>query len=621
VNHIQQGDKLWKRLRAAGLCVSVALASVPLQAGAAPYSGTPAALPSTLEAENFDKGGEGVGYHDLTARNTGKQYRKSEGPDIIRSSDPAGGGYVVNNFQAGEWLAYTVNASASGSYKLALRAAANYSWMKPSFHIEVDGKNVTGSVPVPLTGSWSAFQWVDAPAINLSAGQHTIRVVADAQYFNLNQIRIDTGTATAPADPAPGESYPGTPYTGTPVPLPRVFEAENFDKGGEGVAYHDVVPGNAGGQYRTSESVDIVPSSDSAGGGYVVNNFETGEWMAYTVNVPANGKYDLSIRTASHYASPPAFHFEVDGVNVTGPITVPDTGGWDTFQWVGKTGVNLTAGTHVLKLVADAQYFDVNQISVQASATTTPTTPTSPTTGTPTVLWRAGMEAGNLSEWSDQVTSGSASSVAVTAASAGIPPKAGSWVMRQSVSGSGGTRMVRYGEIDSLVSAGTPFYVSWWDYYPTKISFPIFDYWNMWQVVSRDAGCAYHPIWILDLDGSNSTLKLIWSPNAKAPSEGPHAGESGKRVYTSSAVLPSAQWVFFEVMVKPASDFSGAIKVWLNGQPLFDQSNVKTRFPDGGCSGWMGINHNAYGTNLTPNPATHYVDDVTISLGRMPYAP
>lgn len=613
MNHTQQGDKLWKRFRASGLCVSVALASVPFHAGAAPYSGTAVALPSTLEAENFDKGGEGVGYHDLTARNTGKQYRKSEGPDIIHSLDPAGGGYVVNNFQTGEWLGYTVNAPASGSYKLSLRAAANYSWMKPSFHIEVDGKAVTGSVPVPLTGSWSAFQWVDAPVFNLSAGQHTIRVVADAQYFNLNQLRIE---------PAPAAS---TPYTGTPVALPAVFEAENFDKGGEGVAYRDAVPGNAGGQYRTSESVDIVPSLDSAGGGYVINNFQTGEWMAYTVNVPANGKYDLLIRTASDYSSTPAFHFEIDGVNVTGSIAVPKTGGWDKFQWVGKTGVDLTAGKHVLKLVADAQYFDVNQISVQASTTTAPTSPTPPPTdsnATPTVLWRAGMEAGNLGEWSDQVTSGSASSVAVTASSAGIPPKAGNWVMRQSVSGSGGTRMVRYGEIDSLVKAGTTFYVSWWDYYPKKISFSIYDYWNMWQIASRDSTCAFHPIWVMDLNGSDSTLKLYWSPNKKAPSEGPHAGESGTRLYTSSAVLPTAQWNFFEVMVKPASDFTGAIKVWLNGNLVFDQSNVKTRFPDdGNCSGWMGVNHNAYGDNLTPNPATHYVDDVTISLGRMPYAP
>ena len=624
VHQIRKESHFSKQLRPAAW-LAAALTAVSLHAGAAPYSGTPAALPATLEAENFDTGGEGVGYHDLTASNTGGAFRTSEGVDIIRSLDSAGGGYVVNNFQTGEWLAYTVNAPASGSYNVALRAASNYSSMKPSFHIEVDGTKVTGSVAVPLTGSWSNFQWVDAPAINLSAGQHTIRIVADAQYFNLNQIRFDAGTVAAPSNPAPANSagsYSGTPYTGTPIALPAMFEAENFDKGGEGVAYHDLTPGNVGGQYRTAEDVDIVASTDSAGGGYVIMNFQTGEWLAYTVNVAANGTYDLSVRVSHTDVTTPKLHMEVDGVDVTGPITVPETGSWDTFQWIGKTGVSLSAGKHVIKLVADAEYFRLNQISVLASAPSAPAPAPTPALD-PQVLWRASMEAGNLSEWDDQMNSGSASSAAVTAASAGIPQKSGSWVMQQSITSKAesGTRMERYPEIESLAKSGTPFYVSWWDYYPARISFSKADFFSLWQVVSRDSGGVYHPIWTLNLDGSNSTLQLIWSPDGNAPSPGPHAGESGKRLYASNAVLPVGQWVFFEVMMKPASDFTGAIKVWMNGVPVFDQSNVKMRFPDGGSGGWMGVTHNAYGSNLTPIPATHYVDDVTISLGRMTYAP
>ena len=51
-----------------------------------------------------------------------------------------------------------------------------------------------------------------------------------------------------------------SPYSGTPILVSGTFEAEDFDRGGEGVAYHDNVPGNAGGQYRTSEDVDIIPT-------------------------------------------------------------------------------------------------------------------------------------------------------------------------------------------------------------------------------------------------------------------------------------------------------------------------------------------------------------------------
>src|SRR5688572_31032254 len=101
-----------------------------------------------------------------------------------------------------------------------------------------------------------------------------------------------------------------TPFSGTPIVVPATIEAENFDRGGEGVAYHDSRAGNAGGQYRTSESVDIVSSCDPAGGGYVVNNFSAGEWMKYTISVPQGGNYDIEVRASSKMKAS-AFHVEI----------------------------------------------------------------------------------------------------------------------------------------------------------------------------------------------------------------------------------------------------------------------------------------------------------------------
>jgi len=69
-------------------------------------------------------------------------------------------------------------------------------------------------------------------------------------------------------------------------------------------------------------------------------------------------------------------------------------------------------------------------------------------------------------------------------------------------------------------------------------------------------------------------------------------------------------------MITPSADFTGAIKVWMNGQAASDQSLVKTRFPDVGLGGSMYVTHNAYGSGLTPTSAHHYVDEVTISLDR-----
>ena len=39
-----------------------------------------------------------------------------------------------------------------------------------------------------------------------------------------------------------------TPYGGEPWPIPGIIEAEDFDLGGEGVAYHDIESVNNGGQ-------------------------------------------------------------------------------------------------------------------------------------------------------------------------------------------------------------------------------------------------------------------------------------------------------------------------------------------------------------------------------------
>jgi hypothetical protein len=83
------------------------------------------------------------------------------------------------------------------------------------------------------------------------------------------------------------------------------------------------------------------------------------------------------VRVASSMSEAmPSFHIEVDGVNVTGPLSVPNTGSVTSFQWAGKQGVNLTAGKHVLKVVADTQMFRLNAISVLAAASGSVSNPT-----------------------------------------------------------------------------------------------------------------------------------------------------------------------------------------------------------------------------------------------------
>src|SRR5436305_5796653 len=87
-----------------------------------------------------------------------------------------------------------------------------------------------------------------------------------------------------------------TPFGGTPAAVPGTIQFENFDNGGENVAYHDTTPANEGGQYR-NEAVDLSTASD-AGAGYFVGWTNPGEWENYTVNVASNGAYSVSLRVA-----------------------------------------------------------------------------------------------------------------------------------------------------------------------------------------------------------------------------------------------------------------------------------------------------------------------------------
>jgi len=310
----------------------------PPGSGSVPFGGTPTVVPGLVEAENFDEGGNGVGYRDTTPGNAGGQYRAGD-VDIEDVSD-AGGGHDVGWAVAGEWLKYTVTVAGAGVYDLEFRVAS--AGAGGTFHLEINGSDVTGPLTVPNTGGWQTWTTVRKTGVNLPAGQQEWRLVLDTNgptsaVGNFNYVRA--------AAPAGSSAFGGTPPT-----LPATIQFENFDDGGAGVAYLDTSTGNAGGQYRQTD-VDIESTSDS-GGGYNVAWAFAGEWLNYRVTVATAGTYDLDVRVASA-GSGGTFHIEVDGINKTGSLSVPNTGGWQTWTTIRKSGVALNAGPQVWRVVMD----------------------------------------------------------------------------------------------------------------------------------------------------------------------------------------------------------------------------------------------------------------------------
>jgi hypothetical protein len=310
-----------------------------------PYGGTAWSVPGTIQAENYDTGGFGIGYSTSASSNQGGQYR-DDNVGIENCSD-TGGGYDVGWLTQAEMLNYTVNVTTAGPYTIAIRCAAGMSGGAMHFEDEF-GTNLTGSITIPYTGGYQSWTTINATA-NLQLGQHIIRAVVDsgAGSFNWNYF---TFTQT------PG--LLSTPFGGAPAAIPGSIYAANFDLGGQGIAYNTTATANSGGAYRTAENIGIENCSD-AGVLYDVGWNNSGNWMNYTVSVPAAGTYTVTFRVANG-SSPTTFHLQNSaGQNLTGPVSVAYTGG--SQSWTNASAsITLPAGTQVLTLYIDSTSGGVN---------------------------------------------------------------------------------------------------------------------------------------------------------------------------------------------------------------------------------------------------------------------
>jgi endoglucanase len=181
-----------------------------------PYpNGVAAAVPGSIEAVNYDTGGEGIAYHDTTVGNAGPGIRSNENVDT-EAQIPAGNvGWIVT----GEWLEYTVNVSQAGNYDIKVLVASSPGG--GSYHIEFNGVDKTGLKAVGATGGWGTFVTQTFASIPLSAGVQIMRVFMDAGNFNIGTM---TFAASTGGNHAPVAKATATPTSGA-APLVVAFDA------------------------------------------------------------------------------------------------------------------------------------------------------------------------------------------------------------------------------------------------------------------------------------------------------------------------------------------------------------------------------------------------------------
>ena len=171
------------------------------------------------------------------------------------------------------------------------------------------------------------------------------------RYFVVSALLLSVMAPLSAGAAAPDARPEPKPFKGKAQVIPGVVEAEHFDEGPAGVAYFDVDEENQGADYREPTGVDIEARPD-ASNKHGIGWIREKEWLIYTVEVKEAGEYVLEIPVASNKPGG-TFHIAFDGKNVSGPITIPDTGGWDKLQTLTVKDVTLQAGRQRMKLVME----------------------------------------------------------------------------------------------------------------------------------------------------------------------------------------------------------------------------------------------------------------------------
>ncbi|RED94621.1 putative secreted protein (Por secretion system target) [Marinoscillum furvescens DSM 4134] len=211
------------------------------------------------------------------------------------------------------------------------------------------------------------YKWVER-------GQQYVIQEIGFEQADLNTVQLPIYGSLMFRRVSPGDPISGFDSNGLPIyamnNVPGTIEAENFDYfalDGQNRTYHDISAENEGGVYRPGEAVDIAVCSE---GGYKVSSIEDGEFLTYTIAAPATGTYSFAVRYSAQSSSG-KIAIEIDGEKVSEDVTVPSTGGFDSWEDLTiSSAVSLSAGVHSVKLhFSGPSSFELNKLTVTELST------------------------------------------------------------------------------------------------------------------------------------------------------------------------------------------------------------------------------------------------------------
>jgi endoglucanase len=153
-------------------------------------------------------------------------------------------------------------------------------------------------------------------------------------------------------------------------PLPGKVYASEYDLGTNGFAYSDndvATYHSDGGSYQAwnqgwagrNDGVDIQTGTDATTNGFQVGFIQPNEWLLYTLQSASATAYDVDIRYAGIGG---AIHLEDQEGRISETITLPSTGGYNTWSTVTLTDVILKEGTNKIKVYFEIGGFNLNYV-------------------------------------------------------------------------------------------------------------------------------------------------------------------------------------------------------------------------------------------------------------------
>jgi len=233
---------------------------------------------------------------------------------------PAEGGFTVGDIHNGDWISFSPYAFGAAT---AFTARVSSAGAGGTLQIRAGSATgtVLGSAPVPLTGAWDVFTTVGGALATPPAGTTTLYLTFAGGVGALYDL--DSFTFVTP------------------------YEAENF----------------------SSQLGVTKVAKPAASGGYTIGNVHNGDWTGYA-GITTNGAYRFTARVSSAGAGGT---IQVRSGSSTGTllgsVTVPVTGGWETFTSVSTPlSGNANGALHLAFAgTGTGALFDVDSFTLAAS--------------------------------------------------------------------------------------------------------------------------------------------------------------------------------------------------------------------------------------------------------------